>query len=77
MKIILEVVDAAPGYSKFLRTAAQYDVETKVLSSEGPGGWPEIQFTGTRSNLVRFFVKTQFFGGDLQETREMIDEYGE
>ena len=78
MNIIFGVVDDEPEYNKFLKKAKRFSVKTKLVTQAryGGGGWPEIQFIGTRANLIRYFVKTKFLNS-IQEANEMLDEYGE
>jgi hypothetical protein len=58
--IELDVVDdeEAGPLEDFLNVAVSMGVTPNVISMSGPGGgWPQVEFTGQKDNVVRFLVK--------------------
>lgn len=46
------------------RIVKRYNISYKIIRKSGPGGgWPEIEFKGTRANLEKFLIK-EYTGGD-------------
>lgn len=76
--IELDVVDdeEAGPLDDFLDTARTMGVEPNVISMSGPGGgWPQVQFTGPRGNIVMFLVDA--YGLSPEEAEHAADHGGE
>lgn len=75
MNVIFGVFDNKSS-SKFLKKAKQYNIKIKLVTQAryGGGGSPEFQFTGSRADLVKYFVKTKFLNSI--QINKLLDKYG-
>ena len=75
VSVELDVVtdEEAGPLSEFLAIAKQdYDLSTRVVSEEGPGGgWPVVEISGPSDNVQRFLVAE--YGMDSREANEYIE----
>ncbi|AWD90437.1 hypothetical protein KNT87_gp132 [Erwinia phage Cronus] len=54
--------------------SAKWNIELKIIDAEGPGGWPEIEFSGEKEDLHKF-IREWYCANDMSSYNDLLEYF--